>query len=90
MMRCSVAGGGRRETETGKLPSVVTTGDRVASITESGVSRSAKPTRAVDHQEAVTGITAAREVKDEFCVAVDAARRPQVFRSNKGRCPAEE
>jgi hypothetical protein len=53
--------------------------DRVASITITEwveVSPFACPMRYSSAQEAVTGITAARQMRDDFCVALDAARRP--------------
>jgi hypothetical protein len=46
------------------------------------VSPSAKPTRSVNHQEAVTGVAAARQLGYDLYVALNAARRPQLFRSN--------
>jgi hypothetical protein len=54
------------------------------------VPRSDRPTRAVDPQEAVTGMAAAGEARDECCVAVNAARGALCFfKSNKGRGRAE-
>jgi hypothetical protein len=52
--------------------------------------RSGWPTRAVDPQEAVAGMAAGGEVRDERCVAVSAARDALCFfKSNKEHGQAE-
>ena len=79
MMRCSVAGGEVRAVRNRNLE-VAKRGYHGRSCGFNygvEVSPFAKPTRLDDWQEAAFENAAARQVRNGFCVAVNAARQPQ-------------